>query len=971
MATRKSDAAITDIDAVYSDEQAHIRAARPLGERDRPMVGLALSGGGIRSATFNLGVLQALAKLGLLHKIDYLSTVSGGGYIGSWLSALIHRSQQIKLNQDALPQHEAQAIKGNFEQKSEDAEKIVADTLGNRDGVIRHLRYFSNYLTPRVGAFTLDTWTGIATYLRNLMVNATILISLAVAVVFFAHFAYAVSGALMKVPAIFLFGIALLCLFLVAAIVGVYIDRQHGAADESSSDLAVWLGCALPTFAAGWLTSIAVHSFAETWFKNGGATASVSTFAFPPLWHWIVGFAIGNMLIWSFCGVLRLIDRKKRHRDRPLELPWLDYAWLMFACAIAGGVAGALLWMYTDSLFRGALGEYVSTDTLVTWLRSALPNTAPGLMPAHVQGAFHASIGLLTVAVIFSLSIALQIALAKRALSESDREWLGRLGGVLYLFGCVVIAISLVVAVGPGLVIWWQSASVFAWISGTAAGAWLIQTVIAITLGHSTLTGGRNPKKPRLNALIAIGPYVFVFGLLVIIATLTSHWVDQNLREPAANVWAAIATYCQASATVSAVDGAAASSKVSECAGVNRALTLPLLTMAYEWPMLLGAGIAAFLLAFALSWRVDINLFSFQMFYRNRLTRAYLGASRTSGSGRRSNGFTSLSYSDDVNYADLVHRGAVQRPMHLINVSLNQQGSGDLGLQERQSMPFVFSPLYTGFTASDRNGSILGFFQPTANDKGDATPREKPFDAITLGFAMATSGAAASPAMGHHSSPALALLLTTFNVRLGAWFKNPKRGAVADGASPPVGLWWLLRELIGLANSESNYVYLSDGGHFENTGAYSLIARRLPLIVLCDCGADPAYRFDDLANLIRLVQLDFATAIDIDFASLRPNERGINARSFVVGNVHYPAIGAQCEMVGKLIVIKPSLSGTLAESLTQFRAQSADFPQQTTADQWFSESQFEAYRQLGFDCATAALEPWSSGRAAFDAAAGS
>ena len=52
---------------------------------------LCLSGGGIRSATFALGVLQALARLSLLKQFDYLSTVSGGGYIGSWLTAWIHR----------------------------------------------------------------------------------------------------------------------------------------------------------------------------------------------------------------------------------------------------------------------------------------------------------------------------------------------------------------------------------------------------------------------------------------------------------------------------------------------------------------------------------------------------------------------------------------------------------------------------------------------------------------------------------------------------------------------------------------------------------------------------------------------------------------------------------------------------------------------------------------------------------------
>src|SRR5215467_6431853 len=82
---------------VFADELEHIkrsRAARNIDPKAPPktsLVGLAFSGGGIRSATFNLGVMQALAENHLLHKFDYLSTVSGGGYIGSWLAALTKR----------------------------------------------------------------------------------------------------------------------------------------------------------------------------------------------------------------------------------------------------------------------------------------------------------------------------------------------------------------------------------------------------------------------------------------------------------------------------------------------------------------------------------------------------------------------------------------------------------------------------------------------------------------------------------------------------------------------------------------------------------------------------------------------------------------------------------------------------------------------------------------------------------------
>jgi hypothetical protein len=67
------------------------------------LTGLAISGGGIRSATFALGVLQAFAFTGLLRRFDYLSTVSGGGYIGSWLSVGIKRVGFDKMEERLLP----------------------------------------------------------------------------------------------------------------------------------------------------------------------------------------------------------------------------------------------------------------------------------------------------------------------------------------------------------------------------------------------------------------------------------------------------------------------------------------------------------------------------------------------------------------------------------------------------------------------------------------------------------------------------------------------------------------------------------------------------------------------------------------------------------------------------------------------------------------------------------------------------
>ena len=117
-------------------------------------LGLSFSGGGIRSATFNLGVLQALSELRLLEEFDYLSTVSGGGYIGSWLSAWIHRAGVDTVQQQLS----------------------IRDHPDVEPKEVTFLRSYSNYLTPRTGIFSTDTLAAVATYLRNLILNLSIVL---------------------------------------------------------------------------------------------------------------------------------------------------------------------------------------------------------------------------------------------------------------------------------------------------------------------------------------------------------------------------------------------------------------------------------------------------------------------------------------------------------------------------------------------------------------------------------------------------------------------------------------------------------------------------------------------------------------------------------------------------------------------------------------------------------------------------
>jgi hypothetical protein len=146
------------------EQIADLRRGREVAPQGADYIGLALSGGGIRSATFNLGVLQALASHKLLRSIDYLSTVSGGGYIGSWLLAWLKRSSFKEVEDWLNPNWTAHP----------DENKPAPQ--------IEFLRDYSNYLTPHVGFLTADTWTAVATIARNLFLNLAILVSVTVGV---------------------------------------------------------------------------------------------------------------------------------------------------------------------------------------------------------------------------------------------------------------------------------------------------------------------------------------------------------------------------------------------------------------------------------------------------------------------------------------------------------------------------------------------------------------------------------------------------------------------------------------------------------------------------------------------------------------------------------------------------------------------------------------------------------------------
>ena len=396
-------------DVVHDEERAALSAS--LGATPgKSIAGLAFSGGGIRSATFCLGVIQGMAKARRLSRFDYLSTVSGGGYIGSWLSALICRRAGRDVRQ---------------------FEKMIApDPINaaqprpfaavNIDASVEHpslqwLRMYSNYLTPRVGMFGVDTWTAIITYLRNLTLNLLVLAPLLIAGILAALCVFPIAHRLHNNGAAASLVAALGALVCVAGAIGWCIDQPRLTVTGNAlrSTPFVFFSAGLGTLLTAWLIAVGL----------GVPTASTDY----TLWQWAVAAGFANMLVWSIAAAIRQVMRGDA-APSPKAAPDFDHGRNMldrpdqwfFPMFLSGALAGTLFKLWANARFE--------------WLSWHAPKS---LAPV----AFDTVIGTPVVLVIMSHAILLFIGLSKRRMSEADREWLGRLGAILALLGMAWIAV--------------------------------------------------------------------------------------------------------------------------------------------------------------------------------------------------------------------------------------------------------------------------------------------------------------------------------------------------------------------------------------------------------------------------------------------------------------------------------------------------------------------------------------------------
>ncbi|HEY2157728.1 MAG TPA: patatin-like phospholipase family protein, partial [Isosphaeraceae bacterium] len=1110
------------------------------------LVGVAFSGGGIRSATFAVGVLQGLAKLGLLRRIDYLSTVSGGGYAGSWLAAWIKREGSVTNVEKQLATSRvvnSKADRGGLLKKGGEAGRAEGDVVDEEPEPIYHLRAYSRFLAPRSGLLTADTWSLITTYLRNLAINLAMLLPAALAVVFALRLAVWFCG--LSYDFRESEGIVTTVVSLVLGLVAFWVAFALNARGVNYIRSVQEGGGGRPPFnAAHFVAGIVVPMVVGVFFL-----ARVNLAVDRNIWRWMTkdlpvdpghipidsrhlwllrgSLALGSAV--SFGGLLALI-----YFFESLRYPSAKRGWLLGSSFLSGFAGGAFL-----------------SVILILALRTGLLPGRPDLVATYAT-----PLGLLAVVA----ATVVHVGHLGRDIGEIEREWWARLDAWLVIAAIAWVAIFEVVLYLPAAVVWIGEDYIGPGVIGGLVTSWLGTTVAGVLAGSSARTG-QPDGSATLEAVAAVAPPIFLIGLFGGLGALAYVLVDGPLPGPG--------------------PGRGSEALFEYYMKINSP----------GFPALAAWAAGLTLLSYFMTRKTEVNLFSLNAMYANRLTRCYLGASRRmsrwadrwggagdprEGGGAPTHGteyelsappasrgwvwrhrgapgpagrpgasralrrsyinpnalrqphpIVGFDLNDDIPLVDLqigeeTGGSAYLGPQLLINTSLNLVAGSELAWSDRKSESFVLTPTHCG-----------------SKGTGYARVTRKTRDRLSVGRAIAISGAAVDPNMNYHQSPTLSAFLTVFNARLGYWIENPSlpaegtsggelvrevvalwaeairpgrggagpaaadpveqarlagilalsraadkrehdrareaarregeaavarlerakdrlkglerefdRAAAAAGAAAPqrpgegfggpallalsealsgvsrelfdlsqnrariadlraaierlnaearardlppawehdvgeigravddleqalgrvtsmpgeaasgtVSAWraenprhggLLVTELLGGTDGRHKYVHLTDGGHFENTGVYELVRRRCRYIVACDANTDRTAADENLANLVRLVRIDFGIRIEIDTTPLELDgeDTRLCRSHVVVGSVRYDDVD-NGQVPGALVYIRTSMTGDEPPDIRNYAAVNREFPYTTSANQFFDESQFESYRALG------------------------
>jgi hypothetical protein len=963
-------------EAVARDEKAHIRSRRrKFGVADgAPVLGVALSGGGIRSATVSLGVFQYLAREEKrarsaiaapapaaevppppprpLSRIDYLSSVSGGGYFGTFFGSLFvpkdERAKGAEITPEILPAvpraPPAVPPKTKWEQAAKRAADVLDDTNfdGGRMTPLRWLRENGRYLAPTGGS---DYLYAMAIAVRN----------------FFAlHYVIAVT---------------LVAIFLLAALV-----RVLGFAYAPE----LWYG-------------IVENAFLPDPGDN----------FWPSAW-WLVAIAAFALLVVPV-GVAFFLAQGERVRGRfRLNLP------LITAIAIA-----ALCFAYAIT------GEAPPLDWLPSWLHDIGPEAGPSLPADWENGRF----AVLYIGVVAALSAAIYAIARLRARQRVLEGTQPPAGGATRKAGqrdkpkiepaattitrtrlsqallaplivtLTLAAFALVDTIGQTVYALWTVGAHGKWLIGGGTIAVLIPLLKKLL---PLVTGSGDPQtkawvRVPMSALALVAGVALFVAVASLWSALThgliwggerpagdpgcvmtlSNEADQQ-DDGAQQLSAALRTHAAQRGVVG--EGDDQTDNEDECEqGVA-----PVAPARWAWlffPLLVIAVFTGHGVGF-------INLSSLQRYYAGHLMRSYLRASLFAEDPDVERDVRKAARADDITLGTYYHPSSLA-PLHLINATLNQtvMSGSQLVQRDRKGMNVAIGPY--GLAIGNRS---FVKWDPQATDyerqrcpatvTGEPDPSALPryedgtrlvVEPLSIGNWCAISGAAFTTGHGQGTTLGLSLLLALTNVRMGYWWDaevDPPRPAhAAPGASRFVEALatvfrtqsYLLNELFArYYGTRRSHWYLSDGGHFENTAVYELIRRRVPKIIVLDNGRDAEYAFDDLANLVRKARIDldaeieFLTSVELSAfvdASVRqyfgtPEEFKPDHTDPVYATL--ARVRYQDAPEGLLLVLKPRVAGIEPLDILNYKQASPDFPQQSTTDQFYDEAQWESYRGLGY-----------------------
>jgi hypothetical protein len=920
------------------------------------LTGVAISGGGIRSATFALGVFQALAKLGHLSRFDYLSTVSGGGYFGAFYASLFARGRVT----------------------FGDVRKALSDDSPQ----LNYLRNNGRFLAP---AGQPDLLLGGAVLFRNWV-------------------------------AVFL---VIGCLIVGA---GLFVERI-------TLESGIWLQAGMKRLGgAGGEGPWLIDPLTTKWLHQGTESLA-QAISWQKMLHWgalhhlwlsqwlLVGAGLVVLaaapLGWSYFLVGSSYNPSTSYFRRRTTIKPL----MLAANGIAIGLGLHLLEtrplvsFFLFYLSTVTMAQTIATDYWLPIRGKQAENAALGMGAAvsltfgflFSGGALYAALVcgthrpfwggftffLILLVVRAFLHFVLHVALEKK-LEGVDGDHFPRHMVSVWLMRWLVVA-GACLAFGliqtGGRTLYWLLDQEMEWVLGVLGTAMTALAGFARRWVVSTVTKSEKEKSENSPGAKSFVPALLGTTLAVILAVAASALVTRIVYHDT--------PYREVLLGNAAPDLRAAIERLS----------VPL------W-ILLGLS-----LGFGFSRRF-LNNSTHLPLYSARITRAYLGATNSERvplsraapdvpvSARVDAKHTSATHlmpNDDIplrsyfrsSSADSPYKNGA--PLHLINVTINETVDGRSGEHNPDAKGVGLAIGPCGMSAGVRHHRVFSWDSATEpkvfpqrggfrvfEPAGSLGPFEVKHEVLSLGRWLGISGAAFSTGLGLRTAFGTSFLAGITNIRLGHWwFAGVKRPWTLTRILGP--LFWvqqyLLRELGARFPGTANTLwYLSDGGHFENMGAYELLRRRVRTLVLLDGEADPHYQFEGLSHLVRKARIDFGTEINFvgrehpefrahippefhdQFGTLDEMRRRKRERdaSEELSRVHaaIAVIRYPDESTGILVYVKPTLTGIESADVTRYHMEHPSFPHESTGDQFFDEAQWESYRKLGSDIGMRLFKTW-------------